>query len=215
MKFEIEGKREWITRGSVLAIAGFSIFVLVQNGCSNSVAQDGGDAGSDSALSGCFAGETLTKVGSQTLCCSGTPPTLVCHDEGGRIGDPCSASSFPASQLTVTVTLDVCIADSCDGNRTPTTYDGKTVATTTPLTCTNGALAANGDPTTQEVDRVCSDVAPLICAGTSYEYGYGYVTTYGYGYYGGSELMTRSVSVASSTCTTSNSAPTPCDVGQF
>ena len=218
MKLAIEGKRDWITRGSVLAIAGFSISVLVQNGCSGSVAPNGApDSGTSdaTAIGGCFAGETLTRVGSQQLCCSGTPPTLVCHDEGGRVGDPCSASSFPASQLTVNVTLDVCVTDSCDGDRTPTTYDDKLVATTTPLTCDNGTLAANGAPVTQEVDRACADVAPLECAQSHYEYGYGYVTSYGYGYYGGSELMTRAVSVLSSTCTTAGGDAKPCDVGSF
>jgi hypothetical protein len=131
----------------------------------------------------------------------------VCHDEGARAGDPCSASSFPASEQTVNVTLDVCVSDTCDGNHTPTTYDGKTIATTTPLTCTNGTLVAAGDPTTQEVDRICADVTVLACGS-----GYGYA--YGYGY-GGTDITTRAPSVQSSVCSTSNSAPSPCAVGDL
>jgi hypothetical protein len=216
MKMNADWARDWISRGSIVTIAGFAISVLIQNGCSGSVANGPADGGSDdgASIGGCFPGETPTKVGSQTLCCSGTPPTLVCN-AGGRVGDPCSTSSAPVSQVTVNVTLDVCVTDSCDGDHTPTTYDGDVIATTTPLTCTSGTLASNGAATTHEVKRVCSAVAPLTCATTSYAYGYGYVTSYGYGYYGGQELETRAVSVLSSTCTTSTSGAQPCDVGDF
>jgi hypothetical protein len=209
MKMNAGWARDWISRGSIVMLAGFAIFVLAENGCSGSSSSASyGDAGG-TPISGCFAGETLTQVGKGTLCCSGTAPNLVCHDEGGRVGDPCSASSFPASAQTVTVTLDVCISDTdCTGDKTPTTYDAKTVAVTTPLTCNNGSLVANGPTTSQEVDRVCTQTAVLTC-GAGYGYGYGY------GYYGASNAVTRSVSVASSTCTTSNNAPSPCDVGEL
>ncbi|MEO7112288.1 MAG: hypothetical protein ABI183_17715 [Polyangiaceae bacterium] len=219
MKLSFEGKREWLTRAPVLAIAGFSIFVLVQNGCANeftSTAPDGGGAGDDAAISGCFAGETPTKVGSQTLCCSGTPPTLVCHGLGSRLGDPCTPSSYPASQQTVDVTLDVCVTDSCDGDHTPTTFDAKVIATTTSLTCTNGALVANGADAVHEVDRACLDVAPLSCPNTTYSYAYGgYVSGYGVSYYGGQELRRRDVGVISSTCSSATSGAQPCDAAGY
>jgi hypothetical protein len=216
MKMNAGWARDWISRGSVVGIAGFSIFVLIQNGCSGSVMNGPADGGADdgASIGGCFPGETPTKVGTQTLCCSGTPPTLVCN-VGGRVGDPCAGQVSAAPQQTVDITLDVCVTDTCNGDHTPTTYDAKVDVTTTPLTCSNGALAATGDVSTQTVERVCSDVAPLLCASTTYSYDYGYVTSYGYGYYGGQELMTRAVSVSSSTCTTANGAPTPCDVGNF
>lgn len=217
MKLKFEGKRDLFSRASVVAIAGFSIFVLIQNGCSDSSTNDAADAGTatdGNTVSGCFAGETPTKVGSQTLCCSGTAPNLVCN-AGGQIGDSCASGSTPDPQQLVNVTLDVCVTDSCAGDHTPTTYDAKVHVTTTPLTCTNGALAASGDVTTQDVIRVCSDVAPVSCPSTAYSYDYGYVTSYGYGYYAGQELETRAVSVSSSTCSVGASPPAACDVGSF
>src|SRR5450755_2560222 len=122
MKSSFQMPRDVITRGSVLMIAVFSITVLVENGCSDS-SFSGSPATTDAATGGgCIAGETLTQVGKQTLCCSGPAPTLVCHGKDGRLGDPCSPSSFPASDQTVNVTLDVCVTDSCNGDRNPVTY---------------------------------------------------------------------------------------------
>jgi hypothetical protein len=208
MKLPFELKRDLITRGSVLLIAGFAIFVLVENGCSGTVAQSNAtDAGVDAGDAGCFAGETPTTIGSLLMCCSGTAPNLVCNG-GGRVGDSCNPTGYFSQQLTVNATLDVCVSDDCNGDHNPTTYDSKIVVVAAPLNCTDGKLVSAGDPTTQEVDRVCAQTAELAC---SSGYGYGY----GYGYYGASNAVTRSVSVSSSVCSTSNSAPTPCDVGVY
>jgi hypothetical protein len=207
--------RDWISRGSVVVIAGFAMSVLAQNGCSGSSDEGvtvgtASDSDAGDQLSGCFAGETLTQIGKGTLCCSGTSPNLVCHNEGPRVGDPCDLSNAASSQETLTVTLDVCVSDSCDGEHTPTTFDAKTVAVTTPITCSNGAVVQNGASTTQEVDRVCAAVGTPSCPTQGYGYGY----SYGYGY-GATGVTTRAVSVASSTCTVGSSAPTPCGVGDF
>lgn len=217
MKFDDEGKRAWIARAPVLAIAGFSIFVLVQNGCSNSVVTDAPDAGSgggtDAAIGGCFPGETMQAVGSGMLCCSGTPPTLVCHGPGSRAGDPCTPNALgPPVEDTLLVTLDVCVTDSCNGDHTPTTFDAKIVDTATLLACTDGTFVA-GKTSTHEVDRGCIDVAPLSCPNTTYSYAYGgYVSGYGVSYYGGQELRRRDVGLLSSTCVSNGNPPQTCDV---
>ncbi|MGH7284869.1 MAG: hypothetical protein ACRELY_25365 [Polyangiaceae bacterium] len=200
-------------RVPVLAVAGVAIFVLAQNGCSGS-SSNGAGTGTDASTNGdCRPGETMTVVSGTDLCCTGTAPSLTCHSPGSRAGDPCAAGDT-ANSVTQDVTLDICINDACSGDRTPSTYAAKDLASAQPLACVNGTYQANGDPSSHEVDRVCNDVAPVLCASTTYGY-YGYQTAYGYSYYGGQELMTRAVAVLSSTCALGGAAPTPCDVGSL
>lgn len=201
-----------------LAVCGVAVFALAQNACSDSSSDaTGGDAGEGADVgtpAGCRAGETLTVVSGANLCCAGSAPSLTCHAPGAREGEPCAAGDASTTALTQAVTLDVCITDACNGDRAPTTYVAKDVATTRALDCVDGTYQASGEPSVHEVERVCNDLAPLVCGSTSYGYN-GYHTSYGYSYYGGHELMSRAVAVLSSTCTQGSDAAAPCDVGSL
>ncbi|HEX7667817.1 MAG TPA: hypothetical protein VF407_24990, partial [Polyangiaceae bacterium] len=152
-------------RASVVVIAGFAAFVLAQNGCSSSSDGQGATPTQDSGTSsggGCLAGETLQKVGSESLCCGGTAPDLTCFSTGPRAGDTC-ATSDPQTITTdrVAVTLDTCVSDECSGDHDAVSYDAQVSDTSQPLTCQNGVYVKTGESSLHVVQRVCDDGPPL------------------------------------------------------
>jgi len=225
---------EGCRRLALTAFAGFLIASATQAACTQTVA----DGPPVSAT--CAAGETAKKLGTHDTCCSTIDGETKCHEvDALQIGGACANAGETRAATVTEFVADVCVVDSCDGNKTSTDFADTTVQSTGTAQCTSGDHGStwqwNGAPASHTVVRACSVVGFLACGGAgsgygSYGYGYGsygygsygqpsygYGTGYGYGYgYGAGAPKRRDVTVVSSTCAPASAqAASPCGAGDL
>jgi len=183
----------------------------------------------------CAPGQTSKHVGSRDLCCTPNGPDWIC---GVAVGTPCSPVGASQSVDVVHLTTDVCVKESCTGDRWCEEFNLVAVEDTGTLECVNGPGGAlwqwqGGAPaSTHRVDRACAVTGVEYCYdGTesdqsysdyaytprAYPTGYPYICSYGgYGSYGGgaSSYPLRELLITGSVCT-SGGVTSPCPVGDL
>ena len=207
----------------VCGLAAVAIAGSVQTGCSSPASSGLGDDAGEPADTGvgvtgsCQPSEFTVQVEGLTFCCSGDAKsgTQTCTQPQAPTSDePCATpNATTQGAATATLTHDVCVQESCNGDRTSDDFVQTVTVVTPTLTCVD---AASGTPVWKDssssehtVVRACVDAGQKRCDG-SYGYGYG---SYGSGYGYSFEVTDRQVQIASSTCSTDGAAAAPCPPG--
>ena len=188
------------------------------------VSPDGGGA------SACPAGSVAKQAGSQSYCCIQDGGSYICSfGTEAKPGDPCSGSgTVPGSRITLST--DVCVIETCSGDRTCEEFPASTEEDQGTLVCTGGTYQWSGTFDSHLVTRACLTVDSVICGGDgyygsdtiepgayyqdSYQDTYPYVCGYG-SYYGVPSVNIRAIKVLSSTCTAAGASSTDCAVGDL
>jgi hypothetical protein len=204
----------WLSHVRVLpplALAGFVIVSSAQTSCSSSGNTAIVDAGGGDASASCPAGQVVDHVGGQSVCCVASGASLTCAPTGPEPGQPCSPVGATSPYTSFTIRTDTCVVESCDGNRTSTTYDASTGETRGTLTCAAAGWQKTGPATVQTVVRACQVTGTIACSGSGYGYGYCAYTAYSCPV----QIPKRTIVVVSSTCATGGAAETTCDPGSL
>jgi hypothetical protein len=216
--------------GSLLGLSTFVATSAGYTGCTGEVRQP-----TPPAPLACPSGEVTHTVGGDQLCCNGND----CRSLGpttARLGAPCSAGEADQAVDDVTGTLDVCVNESCNGDRVASDYLDTVTETKGTLACVAGGGGATwqwkGSVKVHRLVQACADVQIVVCYYNGYGYGAygdgcgchtgpagspvcwdGYPCPSSYGYNGANTIMQREVTLVSSTCSVDGAPPTPCPVG--
>jgi hypothetical protein len=184
-----------LARLPILALPLYLISSAMQTSCSGQIAAratapdsgpdgpHGDDVGDDvsSDAGGCLPGEAPKLIGSISVCCTPQPyGSYACHRVSSAqppyMSTPCSNERATAQVDEFFLDTDVCVTESCTGDRTCQEFNQDVSEYQGTLTCapdTNGNLtwAFSGPYTVHEVERACFDVGVQYC-GTPYSTGY-------------------------------------------
>jgi hypothetical protein len=186
---------------------------------------------SSSAVSGgttqapltCAANETPKKVGQHDVCCAQSAADFDCHAVGTPVtGGTCTTEGAKAALDAYRVTYDVCVVESCTGDRRCEEFPALAERRQGELTCKSGKWEAGTAVNVHRVERACLVSERIECAtGQTYStsglgyyassYFSGYPYSCGYGNNGAPTIAKRELFLLQSTCATTG-APAPCPV---
>jgi hypothetical protein len=193
-----------------------------------------GSTGTSQSSLVCAADETAKKLAMGDVCCRTLADgRSTCRKPGeDEAGAPCTQVGATKPGSAIAATFDVCVQESCSGDRECTEFPLVVEETTGTLRCVQNGLALTweleGGGDVHRVERACLVSRTQVCYGAGYSssnpdvYGYspayfsGYGETCGYGSgYGAPSISVRRLFLLGSTCTAAGGAPAPCPVSEL
>jgi hypothetical protein len=212
-----------------LALPAYVVFQAL-SACTVTTTTNGTGGGTGSTVGQCPAGATEKKVGTQVYCCVSDGSGYSCSvGTLAKPGDPCAAEGATQSGAGVQLATDVCVEESCSGDRSCQEFPASVNESTGTLTCTGGVLQWSSAPATHQVVRACLvtqfkrcssglDSYSTLESGAYYQDAYvdNYAYTCGYGPYGGvPSVHVREVKLISSSCTPAGGTAADCPIGDL
>ena len=219
-------------RFAALALPAYVVFQAL-SACTVTTTNGAGVGASGDSGTECPVGSTAKQLGGKTYCCTadGTTATGFQCSVGtlSKPGDPCAVEGSTASGGTIALSTDVCVEESCTGDRSCQEFPATAEAATGTLTCKGGVLQWNGAYATHTVTRACVVTESKICRngsdyystvepGSYYQDAYldNYAYACGAGPYGGApSVNVREVRLVSSSCTPAGGSAASCPIGDL